>query len=141
MKGYLNNVKATKDSITKDGWFKTGDVCVRDSDGFWWIVDRRKELIKYKGFQVPPSELESVLLTHPEIADAAVIGVDDPVEATELPRHVINLSRLTFQLSHSPSLRAYIVPADPTRKDTSAFAESVKKWMETRVAAHKYLRG
>ncbi|KAG6806830.1 hypothetical protein H0H93_002330, partial [Arthromyces matolae] len=119
MKGYLNNVKATKDSITKDGWFKTGDVCVRDSDGFWWIVDRRKELIKYKGFQVPPSELESVLLTHPEIADAAVIGVEDPVEATE----------------------AYIVPADPTRKDTSAFAESVKKWMETRVAAHKYLRG
>ncbi|KAG6902361.1 hypothetical protein C0995_000922 [Termitomyces sp. Mi166 len=122
MKGYLRNERATTEAITSDGWFKTGDVCVRDAEGFYWVVDRRKELIKYKGFQVPPSELESVLLTHPEIADAAVIGVDDPKEATELPR-------------------AYIVPTDPRRKDTHAFARDVKKWMEGRVAGHKFLRG
>lgn len=84
--GYLNNVAATKDAITPDRWFKTGDIAIRDPEGFYYIVDRRKELIKYKGFQVPPAELESVLLTHPEIADAAVIGVDSVKEATELPR-------------------------------------------------------
>ncbi|KAG6872981.1 hypothetical protein C0995_004520 [Termitomyces sp. Mi166 len=121
MKGYLGNVEATRESITSDGWFKTGDICVRDNEGFYWVVDRRKELIKYKGFQVPPSELESVLLTHPEIADAAVIGVDDHVNATELPR-------------------AYIVPIDPKRKDTKAFATSVQKWIENQVAGHKFLR-
>jgi len=49
--GYLNNVKATKDAITPDGWFKTGDIAIRDPEGFYTIVDRKKELIKYKGFQ------------------------------------------------------------------------------------------
>lgn len=48
LQGYLNNVKATKDSITEDGWFKTGDISIRDAEGYYWIVDRRKELIKYK---------------------------------------------------------------------------------------------
>jgi long-subunit acyl-CoA synthetase (AMP-forming) len=51
LQGYLNNVNATKDSITSDGWFKTGDIAIRDREGFYYIVDRRKELIKYKGFQ------------------------------------------------------------------------------------------
>jgi long-subunit acyl-CoA synthetase (AMP-forming) len=53
LQGYLNNVKATKDSITPDGWFKTGDIATRDTEGFYTIIDRRKELIKYKGFQGP----------------------------------------------------------------------------------------
>ncbi|KAF7334756.1 4-coumarate--CoA ligase-like 7 [Mycena sanguinolenta] len=69
-----------------DGWFKTGDILFRDKDSFFYLVDRKKELIKYKGFQVAPAELESVLLTHPEIADVAVIGVESHEQATELPR-------------------------------------------------------
>ncbi|KAJ7209704.1 AMP binding protein [Mycena pura] len=126
MKGYLNNPTATKDAITPDGWFKTGDIAVRDVDGYYYIVDRRKELIKYKGFQVPPAELENVLLTHPDIADAAVIAIESVQEATELPR-------------------AYIVHAHPDKVTTAKakldFTNSVAKWMESKVARHKYLRG
>ncbi|KAF7351417.1 4-coumarate--CoA ligase-like 7 [Mycena sanguinolenta] len=126
MKGYLNNPTATNNAITPDRWFKTGDIAIRDKEGYYYIVDRKKELIKYKGFQVPPAELEAVLLTHPEIADAAVIGVESIEQATELPR-------------------AYVVHADPAKVKTAeakaAFAASVVKWMETKVAKHKFLRG
>ncbi|KAJ7350441.1 AMP binding protein [Mycena albidolilacea] len=126
MKGYLNNPAATANAITPDGWFKTGDVAIRDAEGYYYIVDRRKELIKYKGFQVPPAELEYVLLTHPDIADAAVIGLESVKEATELPR-------------------AYVVHAHPEKvrsaEAKAAFARSVGKWMEGKVARHKFLRG
>ena len=84
MKGYLNNESATKNTIDDDGWLHTGDIGHIDADGHLFIVDRLKELIKYKGFQVPPAELEALLLTHPQIADAAVIGIPDD-EAGEIP--------------------------------------------------------
>ncbi|GAB0097777.1 luciferin 4-monooxygenase [Sergentomyia squamirostris] len=84
MKGYLGNDEATKDTIDSEGWFHTGDVGYYDEDKFFYIVDRLKELIKYKAFQVPPAELEALLLQHPKIADAAVIGLPDDV-AGELP--------------------------------------------------------
>ena len=77
MKGYLNNESATKSTIDDDGWLHTGDIGHIDADGHLFIVDRLKELIKYKGFQVPPAELEALLLAHPQIADAAVIGLAD----------------------------------------------------------------
>jgi acyl-CoA synthetase (AMP-forming)/AMP-acid ligase II len=85
MKGYLNNPEATAETIDADGWLHTGDVAHFDSDGHIYVVDRIKELIKYKGFQVPPAELEGILLTHPAIADAAVIGIPDE-EAGEIPK-------------------------------------------------------
>jgi acyl-CoA synthetase (AMP-forming)/AMP-acid ligase II len=85
MKGYLNNPEATAATIDDDGWLHTGDIAVRDPDGTYRIVDRLKELIKYKGFQVPPAELEAILIAHPEVADCAVIGVPDD-EAGELPK-------------------------------------------------------
>jgi acyl-CoA synthetase (AMP-forming)/AMP-acid ligase II len=85
MKGYLNNEEATKHTVDDDGYLHTGDIGYVDQDGYFYIVDRLKELIKYKGFQVPPAELEAVLLSHPAIADAAVIGVADE-EAGELPK-------------------------------------------------------
>jgi acyl-CoA synthetase (AMP-forming)/AMP-acid ligase II len=88
MKGYLNNPSATEITIDPDGWLKTGDIGFIDSEGFVSIVDRLKELIKYKGFQVAPAELEALLLTHPAIADAAVIGVPD-TEAGEIPRALV----------------------------------------------------
>ena len=65
MAGYLNNAKATADTIDNDGWLHTGDIGHIDEDGHLYIVDRLKELIKYKGFQVAPAELEALLLTHP----------------------------------------------------------------------------
>lgn len=88
MKGYLNNPEATALTIDPDGWLRTGDVGFIDADGHLTIVDRVKELIKFKGFQVAPAELEALLLTHPAIADAAVIGVPDE-EAGERPRAFI----------------------------------------------------
>ena len=84
MKGYFNNESATKNTIDHDGWLHTGDIGHIDVDGHLYIVDRLKELIKYKGFQVAPAELEALLLTHPQIADAAVIGLPDE-EAGEIP--------------------------------------------------------
>lgn len=77
MKGYFKNTEATKATVTPEGWLKTGDLCYIDEDGYLFVVDRLKELIKYKGYQVPPAELEALLLTHPEITDAAVIPFPD----------------------------------------------------------------
>ncbi|KAI5985088.1 AMP binding protein [Pisolithus albus] len=122
MKGYLNNPAATAEVITDDGWFKTGDIAVCNADGFFTVVDRRKELIKYKGFQVPPAELESILLQHPDVADVAVIGLPCK-EETELPR-------------------AYVVPARTVKKEeTATFALGIQEWVTQKVAPHKKLRG
>lgn len=77
MKGYLNNPEATANTITEDGWLKTGDVACFDADGYCYIRDRIKELIKVSGFAVAPAEIEAALLLHPAIADAAAIGVAD----------------------------------------------------------------
>jgi 4-coumarate--CoA ligase len=85
MKGYLNNEEATRNTIDDDGWLHTGDVAVVDEHHHVSIVDRVKELIKYKGFQVPPAELEALIVAHPKVADVAVVGVPD-VEAGELPK-------------------------------------------------------
>ncbi|KAJ1334119.1 4-coumarate--CoA ligase [Microdochium nivale] len=113
-KGYWNNEKANKEAFKND-WFCTGDIGVF-RDGFFFIVDRKKELIKYKGNQVAPAELEALLLSHPKILDAAVIGV--PGEGTEVPR-------------------AYIV-ANP--KEISE--EEILEWFKKQgVARYKFLRG
>jgi acyl-CoA synthetase (AMP-forming)/AMP-acid ligase II len=85
MAGYLGNDQATAETIDDDGWLHTGDLAQVDASGCVYIVDRLKELIKYKGYQVPPAELEAVLLSHPSIADAAVIGVNDS-EGEEVPK-------------------------------------------------------
>ena len=91
MKGYLNNEGATAATIDRDGWLHSGDVGHIDSDGHLFIVDRLKELIKYKGFQVAPAELEALLLTHDAVADCAVVGIPDD-EAGELPKAFIALN-------------------------------------------------
>ena len=77
MKGYLNNPEATAATVDADGWLHTGDIGFVDEDGFLEVTDRLKELIKVKGFQVAPAELEGLLLKHPRVADAAVIGLPD----------------------------------------------------------------
>ncbi|GAA0896191.1 AMP-dependent synthetase [Virgisporangium aurantiacum] len=85
MKGYFGRPEDTDAMVDADGWLHTGDIARVDGDGNWFIVDRVKELIKYKGYQVAPAELEAVLLNHPGIADAAVIGVYDE-ENNEVPK-------------------------------------------------------
>ncbi len=119
--GYLNNPAGTKNALTEDGYFKTGDVGHQDADGNFYITDRVKELIKYKGFQVPPAELEGILIAHPDIDDVAVIGVEDHAQATEVPR-------------------AYVVP----KKGVEWIKETEKRivqWLGAKVANHKRLRG
>jgi acyl-CoA synthetase (AMP-forming)/AMP-acid ligase II len=116
MKGYLNNEPATAATITDDGWLRTGDIGHIDEGGPLFIVDRLKELIKYKGFQVPPAELEALLLTHPAVADAAVVGLPDE-EAGEIPV-------------------AYVVK----RQGADATAEEIMEYVAGEVAHYKQVR-
>jgi acyl-CoA synthetase (AMP-forming)/AMP-acid ligase II len=120
-KGYWKNEEATKEAITPDGFFKTGDVGFQDKDHNFYITDRVKELIKYKGFQVPPAELEGKLMDHPAVNDVAVIGVNDEEQHTEVPR-------------------AYVVASDKS-KTTEKDAEEIVQWLAGKVANHKRLRG
>ncbi|XP_016509144.2 4-coumarate--CoA ligase-like 6 isoform X2 [Nicotiana tabacum] len=84
MKGYLNNSEATKSTIDGNGWLHTGDIAYFDEEGYLYVIDRLKEIIKYKGFQIAPADLEAVLVSHPDIVDAAVTGARDE-EAGEIP--------------------------------------------------------
>ncbi|XP_077991472.1 uncharacterized protein LOC144445702 [Glandiceps talaboti] len=115
MKGYLKNEEATAATV-KDGWLHTGDIGHFDSSGQFFIVDRLKELIKYKGFQVAPAELESILLSHSDIVVAAVIGIPDD-RCGELPK--------AFVVSKSKEVQ----PGD------------IFDYIEEKVAPHKKLRG
>lgn len=84
MKGYIGEEEATSAILNPEGWLKTGDLCYIDNDGFLFVVDRLKELIKYKGYQVPPAELEHLLQKHSDIIEAAVIPYPDD-EAGQVP--------------------------------------------------------
>ncbi|MBV9326099.1 MAG: AMP-binding protein [Chloroflexi bacterium] len=114
MQGYLGRPDATAATIDADGWLHTGDVGYVDADGDVFIVDRVKELIKYKGLQVAPAELEAILLGHPAVADAAVIPSPDE-EAGEVPK-------------------AFVVLKAPTS------AEDIMAYVAARVAPHKKIR-
>ncbi|KAF9514738.1 hypothetical protein BS47DRAFT_1392174 [Hydnum rufescens UP504] len=131
MKQYLNNPEGTKNSITPDGWFKTGDIATVDDEGFFSIVDRKIELIKYKGFQVPPADLEAVLLSNEDILDAGVIGVESVKDATELPRYVALPLSLGFGGTR----------ATQRSKGGGCFGKEMQEWIKTKVADHKLLRG
>jgi acyl-CoA synthetase (AMP-forming)/AMP-acid ligase II len=90
MKGYLNDLEATAATLDSDGWIHSGDLGYADEDGYFYIVDRLKELIKYKAYQVAPAELEALLLTHPAVADVAVVRFPDE-DAGEVPKAFIVL--------------------------------------------------
>jgi 4-coumarate--CoA ligase len=116
MKGYWKNDAATAEMIDGDGWLHTGDIGHVDGDGDFWIVDRVKELIKYKGLQVAPAELEAVLLQHPAVADCAVYPRSD-AEAGEIPKAAVVLKR-----------------------DASATADELLQFVQARVSPHKRVR-
>ena len=119
MRGYLNRPEETAECIDRDGWYHTGDIGYVDDEQWFYIVDRTKELIKYKGLQVAPAELEALLLTHPAILDVAVIRKDDE-EAGEVPL-------------------AYVV-LKPDEASRATTAEALMAWTAERVAPHKRIR-
>jgi acyl-CoA synthetase (AMP-forming)/AMP-acid ligase II len=114
MKGYLNRPEATAAMIDEDGWLHSGDIGFAEPDGTLHVVDRVKELIKYKGMQVAPAEIEAVLLSHPAVADAAVVPSPDE-EAGEVPKAFLVLKG-------------------------EATTEEIQAWVAERVAPHKRLR-
>ena len=116
MKGYWNQPQATADTLTEDGWLRTGDIGYVDEDGYVHIVDRKKELIKYKGYQIAPAELEALLLTHPAVLDSAVIPKPQP-DGSDFPK-------------------AFVV----LRPGATASAEEIQGFVEERVAPYKKVR-
>ena len=114
MRGYRNRPEATAATLAPGGWLRTGDLCYVDADGYLFVVDRLKELIKYKGAQVAPAELEQLLCAHPAVADAAVVPRPDP-EAGEVPV-------------------AYVA------RRAEVGADELQAWVAERVAPYKRLR-
>ncbi|KAH8655202.1 4-coumarate-CoA ligase [Xylariales sp. PMI_506] len=118
MLGYWRNEEATKDSLDSDGWLKTGDIAVCNEEGYFWIVDRKKELIKVNALQVAPAELEGVLLENEHIADAAAVGIT--IKGEEFPR-------------------AYVVIHETSKGKVNP--KDIQEWIKSRVAKHKFLTG
>lgn len=134
--GYWKNETATKNALIEaDGlrYFKTGDVGFQDEKHNFYITDRVKELIKYKGFQVAPAELEGKLMDHPLVNDVAVIGVQDREHHTEVPRAYIVHAKRGKEAGEQETGK----PKGESAKD----AEEIMKWIEAKVSNHKRLRG
>lgn len=123
MQGYINNPTATAETVDKSGYLHTGDIGYCDKDGYWYIVDRSKELIKYNAFQIAPAELENVLLQCPLVADAAVIGVYDEKKQSEVPRAYVTLGPVGKSMSKKQA------------------AEEIHKFVNEKVVQYKRLRG
>jgi acyl-CoA synthetase (AMP-forming)/AMP-acid ligase II len=121
MMGYLDDPDKTKECLSSSGWLRTGDVAYYDDDGFIYITDRIKELIKVRGFQVAPAELEELLLGHELVNDVAVIQIEDE-ESGELPR-------------------AYIVLKEDCEKPHEEAEKEIYEWVKDQVAPHKRLDG
>lgn len=115
MKGYLGNPEATA-HVMRDGWFRTGDLAWRDQDGYYYIVDRAKDLIIRGGFNVYPREIEEVLVTHPDVSLVAVVGVPDERSGEEI--------------------KAFVIPA----KGATTTPEGLIEWAKAELAAYKYPR-
>jgi long-chain acyl-CoA synthetase len=115
MKGYLNRPDATAE-VMRDGWFRTGDLARRDEDGFYYIVDRSKDMIIRGGFNVYPREVEEVLMTHPDVSLAAVVG--------------------TPHESHGEEIKAFVIRAE----GATVTEEELVAWGKEQMAAYKYPR-
>jgi long-chain acyl-CoA synthetase len=116
MKGYYKRPEATVAVISPDGWFRSGDLAKRDADGWYYIVDRTKDLIIRGGFNVYPREVEEILITHPAVSLAAVIGVPDE--------------------SHGEEVKAYVI----LQPGATTTPEEIVAWSKENMAAYKYPR-
>ncbi|KAF1807817.1 putative amp dependent CoA ligase [Eremomyces bilateralis CBS 781.70] len=125
MLGYVGDPEATAKSFSS-GWLKTGDIMRVDQKGNFWVVDRLKELIKYKGFQVAPSELEDLLISHPYVLEAAVTSIYDDTQATELPRAYVTLTK-EVMARHDLNVEEAL--------------QEIHQWLDGQVAGYKKLRG
>ncbi|CAI1635222.1 Long-chain-fatty-acid--CoA ligase [Serratia entomophila] len=117
MKGYLNRPEATAEALDNEGWFRTGDLGRRDADGFYFIVDRAKDMIIRGGFNVYPREIEEVLMRHPAVSLVAVIGVEHPALGEEI--------------------KAVVVLKEA---DDGIAEDELIAWSKERLAAYKYPR-
>ncbi|KAI8322896.1 luciferase [Martensiomyces pterosporus] len=125
MTGYLNNDQATRETIDSDGFLHTGDIGYIDEDGYVYVTDRKKELIKFNGFQVAPAELEGILMQHPRVRDCAVFGVYDKSRQTEVPKaHLVLTADDKLDIQEPDDV-----------------AHRVVEWMNEQVAYYKHLRG
>ncbi|KAJ2894193.1 hypothetical protein GGI21_005319, partial [Coemansia aciculifera] len=122
MLGYLNRAEETRNMIDDDGFLHTGDIGFISESNHVFITDRLKELIKYKGLQVPPAELEAVLAEHPLVVDAGVIGIEDAARGTEVPK-------------------AYVTLSDANARSEQQVEMELVEWVAARVAPYKQLRG
>jgi long-chain acyl-CoA synthetase len=116
MKGYWNAPDATAETLPGGGWIRTGDIVSMDEEGYVSILDRKKEMIKYKGYQIAPAELEALLMEHPAVMDSAVIPKRD-AESGEIPKAFILL-----------------------RQGQQASPEELMRFVEERVAPYKKVR-
>ncbi|KAG9904349.1 acetyl-CoA synthetase-like protein, partial [Aureobasidium melanogenum] len=130
---YLNNKAATDEALDSEGWFHTGDVGKVDANGHLWITDRLKDVMKVKGFQVSPSELENILCGSPSIADAAVCGLFDAGLASELPR--------AYVVPSSKHLLAQCTPNGLVTPELQALAQEIKQLVESKTVRYKWLTG
>jgi long-chain acyl-CoA synthetase len=102
-KGYWNQPQETADTLSRDGWFRTGDIAVMSPDGFFTLIDRKRDVVIIDGFNVYPSEIESVLSAHPAVAEAAVVGMPDS--------------------AHGEAIAAYVIPREPHRPTSAQLIE------------------
>jgi len=116
MKGYWNKPEATASAIDHDGWFRTGDLARVDDDGYYFIVDRKKELIIRGGFNIYPREIEEVIYEHPDVAEAALVGLPHDELGEEVGAAVV------------------------LKPGSEATADDIKAFVKARVAAYKYPR-
>jgi len=120
--GYRNNPEDTKEAF-HDGWLRTGDVVKMDHDGFLWFQDRQKEMIKYKGNQIAPAELEDILASHADVVEAAVCATFDEAQQTEIPIGYVKLN------------------ASIAETDRQVVIKGIHEWINGLVSSHKRLRG
>ncbi|KAF2747609.1 putative amp dependent CoA ligase [Sporormia fimetaria CBS 119925] len=125
MMGYVGDTKATNDTFCGE-WLRTGDIMLRDANDNFWVTDRLKEMIKYKGLQIAPSELEDLLVQHENVVDAAVCAVYDDEEATEVPMAYVSLREEVMQKG---------------AKEVERVLGEVRTWHDAQVAGYKKLRG
>lgn len=125
MMGYIRNPKATKNTFHGD-WYRTGDILTKDEHDNYYVTDRLKEMIKYKGFQVAPSELEDLLIQHPDVIDAAVCAIYDDKQATEVPLAYVSLKSEHLDKPHHHRV---------------SILDGIREWIDSKVAGYKKLRG